>query len=886
MVAHVTQDYDSLAPTPEDRFSFGLWTVGWQGVDVFGTAIREPMDPAHAVRRLAELGAYGITFHDNDVFPFGADATEREKHLAPLRAALEETGLIVPMVTTNLFSHPVFRDGGFTNNDRDVRRFAIAKAADQVDLAAELGAKVFVAWGGREGAESGASKDIRAALDRYAEAFNVLGAHVLEQGYDLRFAIEPKPNEPRGDILLPTVGHALAFIGELDHPELVGLNPEVGHEEMASLNFAHGLAQALWHGKLYHVDLNGQTGPRFDQDLRFGAGNARGAFWTVDILEHGGYDGPRHFDYKPPRTEDEDGVWASAAACMRNYLVLREKVRRFRADPEVQAAMTDARVAELGVSSLGEGESLADLRAVQASGRSTPTPPAGVGWPSRRSTSSRWSTSTAPAEAATMALVAGVDTSTQSCKVVVVEADSGAVVRSGRAAHPDGTEVAPAAWWSAFEEAAAEAGGLDDVEAVGVGGQQHGMVCLDAAGAVVRPALLWNDNRSAAAAADLTAELGAEVWAREIGLVPVASFTVSKLRWLAEHEPDAAARTAAVCLPHDWLTWRMSGSGSLEDLATDRGDASGTGYWSAVTGDYRPDLLGRALGHDALVPRVLGPAEAGGRTPGGALLAPGTGDNAAAALGLGAEPGDVVVSIGTSGVASAVSEVAATDPTGTVAGFADATGRYLPLVATLNAARVLAATARLLGVSLDELSSLALAAPAGAGGAVLVPYLEGERTPNLPDATGSLHGLTLATMTPPHIARAAVEGMLCGLADAVDALVAQGAAVRRVLLVGGGAASEAVRQIAPAVFGHPVSVPRPDEYVARGAARQAAWVLASQAGSSAGSASAGSSTDGYSSDQPPAWALPGLTTYAASDAALAAGRDLRARYAEASRISR
>ncbi len=356
-------DYAALHPTPADRFSFGLWTVGWQGVDVFGTAIRDPLAPADAVRRLAELGAYGVTFHDNDVFPFGADAAERERHLAPLRAALDETGLIVPMLTTNLFSHPVFRDGGFTNNDRDVRRFALRKALDQIDLAAELGARVFVAWGGREGAESGAAKDVRAALDRYAEAFNLLGGYVLEQGYDLRFAIEPKPNEPRGDILLPTVGHALAFIHELEHPELVGLNPEVGHEEMASLNFAHGLAQALWHGKLFHVDLNGQTGPRFDQDLRFGAGNARGAFWTVDILENGGYDGPRHFDYKPPRTEDYDGVWASAAACIRNYLVLREKVRAFRADPEVQEALAAARVDQLSVPSVAAGETLADLRA-------------------------------------------------------------------------------------------------------------------------------------------------------------------------------------------------------------------------------------------------------------------------------------------------------------------------------------------------------------------------------------------------------------------------------------------------------------------------------------------------------------------------------------------
>ncbi len=353
----------SYSPTRDDRFSFGLWTVGWQGVDVFGGPIRPVLDPAEAIHRLSDLGAYGITFHDNDVFPFGADEAEKQRHLAPFRKALEETGLVVPMVTTNLFSHPVFRDGGFTNNDRDVRRFAIAKAADQIDLAAELGAQTFVAWGGREGAESGAAKDVKTALSRYKEAFDILGAYVREQGYDLRFAIEPKPNEPRGDILLPTVGHALAFINELEHPEMVGLNPEVGHEEMASLNYAHGLAQALWHGKLFHIDLNGQTGPRYDQDLRFGAGNARGAFWTVDIVENGGYDGPRHFDYKPPRTEDMDGVWESARACMRNYLILRDKVRAFRADPEVQQALTDARVDQLAVPSLAQGESLADLRA-------------------------------------------------------------------------------------------------------------------------------------------------------------------------------------------------------------------------------------------------------------------------------------------------------------------------------------------------------------------------------------------------------------------------------------------------------------------------------------------------------------------------------------------
>ena len=353
---------DSFTPTREDRFSFGLWTVGWQGVDVFGGAIRPPLDPAEAVHRLSDLGAYGMTFHDNDVFPFGADAATKEAHLAPLRKALDETGVVVPMITTNLFSHPVFRDGAFTNNDRDVRRFALRKTLDNLDLAAELGARTFVCWGGREGAESGAAKDVRAALDRYKEGFDLLTQYVLDQGYDLRFAIEPKPNEPRGDILLPSIGHALAFIDSLEHAEMVGVNPEVGHEEMASLNYAHGLAQALWHGKLFHIDLNGQNGPRYDQDLRFGAGNVRGAFWVVDTLEAGGYDGPVHFDYKPPRTEDDDGVWASAAACMRNFLILRAKVRAFRADPEVTAALHASGADQLGSPTLDPGETWRDVR--------------------------------------------------------------------------------------------------------------------------------------------------------------------------------------------------------------------------------------------------------------------------------------------------------------------------------------------------------------------------------------------------------------------------------------------------------------------------------------------------------------------------------------------
>jgi xylose isomerase len=353
---------DQFTPRPEDRFSFGIWTVGWQGADVFGPGTRAPMPAERAVRRLAELGAYGVNFHDNDVFDFDATPAERDRRIAAFRAALDETGLVVTTATTNLFSHPIFKDGAFTANDRDVRRFAIAKVMRNLDLAAELGAKTYVCWGGREGAESGAAKDLRAALDRLKEAFDVLGGYVRDQGYDLRFAIEPKPNEPRGDILLPTVGHALAFIDELEHSDLVGLNPEIGHEEMAGLNYAHGVAQALWHGKLFHIDLNGQHGPRFDQDLRFGAGNVMGAFWVADLIESADYSGPIHFDFKPPRTEDDDGVWESARACMRNWLILRHKVHAFRADPDVAEALADARVGELGQPTLAPGETWRELR--------------------------------------------------------------------------------------------------------------------------------------------------------------------------------------------------------------------------------------------------------------------------------------------------------------------------------------------------------------------------------------------------------------------------------------------------------------------------------------------------------------------------------------------
>jgi xylulokinase len=442
-----------------------------------------------------------------------------------------------------------------------------------------------------------------------------------------------------------------------------------------------------------------------------------------------------------------------------------------------------------------------------------------------------------------MTLVAGIDSSTQSCKVVVRDAETGKLVRQGRAAHPDGTEVHPDAWWAALRQAIAEAGGLEDVAAASVAGQQHGMVVLDENGEVVRPALLWNDTRSAGAAADLIRELGGgDKWADAVGIVPVASFTLTKLRWLARNEPGNAARVAAVCLPHDWLTWKLSGSTDLADLRTDRSDASGTLYWSAATNEYRPDLLELGFGRRIQTPVVLGPTGVAGHLPNGAPLGPGAGDNAAAALGTGALPGDVIVSIGTSGTVFVSSDVAPVDPSGTVAGFADTTGRFLPIVVTLNAARVLDAATKLLGVDHDRLSELALSAPAGADGLVLVPYLEGERTPNRPDATGAIHGLTLRTADPAHLARAAVEGMLCALADGLDALVERGAAANRIVLVGGGARSEAVRRIAPALFGLPVLVPPPGEYVADGAARQAAWVA-------------------LGGDVPPTWSAEAPETY-------------------------
>ena len=419
-------------------------------------------------------------------------------------------------------------------------------------------------------------------------------------------------------------------------------------------------------------------------------------------------------------------------------------------------------------------------------------------------------------------LVAGVDSSTQSTKVLLCEAGTGAIVGQASAPHPDGTECDPELWWQALVQAGD--GLLSRADAIGVAAQQHGMVVTDETGQVIRPALLWNDVRSAPQAVRLISERGGPGWwARQTGSVPSASFTVTKLRWLAEHEPEAAARTAQVMLPHDWLTWRLGDR--AHPAATDRGDASGTGYFSPAQGHWLPELAEAALGHLPALPRIAGPAEIVAHTPGGAPLSAGTGDNMGAALGLGLSLGEVVVSIGTSGTAYAVAAEPAADESGLVAGFADATGRFLPLVATINAARVLTVTARMLGTDAAGLSRLALAAPAGAQGLTLLPYLDGERSPNRPDASGVLRGLTSSNTTPENLARAAVEAVLCSLADAIDNLADCGITTRRVILIGGAARSEAVRQVAPVIFGVPVTVPEPAEYVALGAARQAAWAV-------------------------------------------------------------
>jgi len=356
-------------PTKQDRFSFGLWTVGWQARDTFGDATRAPLDPVDSVSHLAELGAYGVSLHDDDLVPFGSSDAERERLVKRFRRAVDEAGLVVPMMTTNLFTHPMFKEGAFTANDRGVRRYALRKVMRNLDLAAELGAETYVFWGGREGSETDAAKDVRSALDRYREGLDLLAQYVVDERYPIRFAIEPKPNEPRGDIILPTVGSALAFIATLEHQEMIGVNPEVGHEQMAGLNFVHSISQALWHKKLFHIDLNGQRGVKYDQDLVFGHGDLVSAFFLVDLLENGAlgvgsaYEGPRHFDFKPLRTEDAAGVWVAAASNMRTYLLLKERARAFRDDPDVRDALAASQVDELSVPTLADGESAAELRA-------------------------------------------------------------------------------------------------------------------------------------------------------------------------------------------------------------------------------------------------------------------------------------------------------------------------------------------------------------------------------------------------------------------------------------------------------------------------------------------------------------------------------------------
>jgi xylose isomerase len=356
----------SLTPTPADKFTFGLWTIGWQARDPFGDATRGALDPVRSVNELAARGAHGVTFHDDDLIPFGSDDTARRGHIDRFKKALAETGMKVPMATTNLFTHPVFKDGAFTSNDKDIRRYAIRKVMRNIELAVELGAETYVCWGGREGAETDAAKDGYVAMERFREAFNILGDFVVDNGYKIKFAIEPKPNEPRGDIFLPTIGHAMAFIYTLNRPELVGLNPEVGHEQMAGLNFVHGIAQALWQGKLFHIDLNGQHGPKYDQDLVFGHGDLKSAFFLVDLLEHYKYTGPKHFDYKPLRTEDDKGVWQSATSNMRTYLILKERAAAYRSDPRVIEAMKIANIPGLLQPTLAAGETWKDLAKPEA----------------------------------------------------------------------------------------------------------------------------------------------------------------------------------------------------------------------------------------------------------------------------------------------------------------------------------------------------------------------------------------------------------------------------------------------------------------------------------------------------------------------------------------
>ena len=437
--------------------------------------------------------------------------------------------------------------------------------------------------------------------------------------------------------------------------------------------------------------------------------------------------------------------------------------------------------------------------------------------------------------------VAGVDSSTQSCKIVIYDPASGKIIREGRASHPDGSEVDPQAWWDAFLEAVRAAGGLDDVRALSVGGQQHGMVCLDERGEVIRPALLWNDTRSAEAARELIlergdgdSEAGARWWAQATGLVPVASFTVTKLRWVADNEPENAREIAAICLPHDWLSWKIRGgfeAVGLEGLCTDRSDASGTGYMDRADAVYRREILAQALrisleeAEGIILPKICEPMEAMGcgdlaQGWGEIAIGPGCGDNAGAALGVGLGVGQALLSLGTSGVVAVVSETPVEDPSGQVAGFADASGHWLPLACTLNASRILDAVGAMSGLSYEELDEAALSVP-DAGGLRLVPYFEGERTPNLPDATARLEGMPLKNSTRAHLARAGVEGLLAHMRFALECVRELGVPIEKVLVVGGGARSRAVQSLAAEFLGVPVEFPEAAEYVALGAARQA-----------------------------------------------------------------
>ena len=358
---------NAYTPRPEHHFTFGLWTVGNVGRDPFGDAVRAPLSPTRIVEKLAALGAYGVNLHDNDLVPRDATFAEREQIVTTFKRALTDNGMCVPMATTNLFGDPVFRDGAFTSNDARVRRYALQKTMNAIDLGVELGATTYVFWGGREGVETNAAKDPQESVKWFRDAINFLCEYVRAQKYDLRFALEPKPNEPRGDIFLPTIGHMLAFLYTLDHAEMVGLNPEVAHDQMAGLDFAHGVAQALEAGKLFHIDLNAQKPGRFDQDLRFGSEDPKAAFFLVKLLEDAGWSGMRHFDSHAYRTEDEQGVWDFAAGSMRTYLILKEKVARFNADAEIQALLAElhARGAAAGQRvrySEGEARTIRDER--------------------------------------------------------------------------------------------------------------------------------------------------------------------------------------------------------------------------------------------------------------------------------------------------------------------------------------------------------------------------------------------------------------------------------------------------------------------------------------------------------------------------------------------